>query len=176
MTDSLLFSALSIFLLRIADVSIGTLRIGMLVRGQRALAGVLSFCESMVWLIAAAQVLGSLDAPIQFVAYAGGYAAGTMLGATIERWLAIGSVMVRIASPVTSPSPADALREAGYRVTVINASGRDGEVRVSFSVIPRRKTAEVLRIIEEVNPNAFVTFEGTTATRVETLPAARHRK
>lgn len=176
MTVTLLLSAASIFLLRIADVSIGTLRIGMLVRGQRALAGILSFIESLVWLVAAAQVLSNLDAPIKFVAYAGGYATGTMLGATIERWLAIGSVMVRIASPVATPSPADRLREAGYRVTVMNASGRDGEVRVAFTVVPRRKARDVMRLIEQVNPRAFVTMEGTNQARLEPAPAARLRK
>jgi Uncharacterized protein conserved in bacteria len=85
----LLLSALAIFALRIADVSIGTLRIGFLVRGRSALAGIFSFAESLVWLVAAAQVLTSLDNPVKFVAYAGGYAAGTVLGVRIERWVAL---------------------------------------------------------------------------------------
>ena len=54
--------------MRIADVSIGTIRIVMLVRGKRLLAGVLSFAESFVWLLAAAQVLSDLDDPVKMVA------------------------------------------------------------------------------------------------------------
>ena len=76
LTLDMLLGALLIFALRIVDVSLGTLRIGMLVRGKRRLAGVLSFFESLIWLVAAAQVLGKLESPIQFVAYAGGYATG----------------------------------------------------------------------------------------------------
>ena len=172
----LLLSAASIFLLRIADVSIGTLRIGFLVRGRSRLAGGLSFLESLVWLAAAAQVLANLDSPVKFVAYAGGYATGTMLGVRIERWIAVGDVMMRIVAPVDSPSAAGALREAGYIVTEMNAAGRDGEVRVSFSVLPRRRVAEALKLVQTTNPAAFVAFEGTTPVRLTAFPAARSRK
>ena len=72
LTPALLLNALMIFGLRILDVSLGTLRIGMIVRGRRNLAAVLSFFESLIWLMAAAQVLGNLESPVQFVAYAGG--------------------------------------------------------------------------------------------------------
>lgn len=109
----LLLSAASIFLLRIADVSIGTLRIGFLVRGRSGVAGALSFVESLVWLAAAAQVLANLDSPTKFLAYAGGYAAGTMLGVHIERWIAVGDVVMRIIAPVASPrEPARSARPA----------------------------------------------------------------
>lgn len=172
----LLLSAAAIFFLRIADVSIGTLRIGFLVRGRPGLAGVLSFLESLVWLTAAAQVLAELDNPVKFVAYAGGYATGTMLGVQIERWIAVGDVMMRIVAPVASPSAAGALREAGYIVTEMNAEGRDGQVRVSFSVLPRRRVAEALALVQRVNPEAFVSFEGTTPVRLTAFPAARPRK
>ena len=168
--------AASIFFLRIADVSIGTLRIGFLVRGRPLVAGALSFLESLVWLAAAAQVLANLDSPAQFLAYAGGYAAGTMLGVHVERWIAVGDVMMRIVAPVDGPSAASALRDQGYVVTEINASGRDGEVRLAFSVLPRKRVAEALRLVQTVDPDAFVSFEGTTPVRLTAFPATRPRK
>lgn len=176
MTVALALSAASIFFLRIADVSIGTLRIGFLVRGRPRIAGLLSFFESLVWLVAAAQVLTNLNSPVQFVAYAAGYATGTMLGVNIERWIAVGDVMMRIVAPVGSPSAAGALREAGFVVTEMNAEGRDGQVRVSFSVLPRRKVGVVLKVVEKANPQAFVSFEPTTPVRRATFPAAGQRK
>lgn len=163
---ALLLPALLIFCLRIVDVSLGTLRIGFLVRGQRRLAGLFGFFESLVWLVAAAQVLSNLDSPVKFVAYAAGYATGTMLGVSIERWLAIGEAIMRVVTPVDSPALEDQLRQAGYYVTVLNARGRDGDVRVSFSVIPRRKIPELLKLLNSINPSAFVTFENTTPVRL----------
>ena len=176
MDFTLFLSAMSIFALRILDVSIGTLRIGMLVRGRRGLAGAFSFVESLIWLVAAAQVLSNLDSPAKFVAYAGGYAAGTMLGSTLERWLAVGDSLVRVVAPVHSPSLSDALRQEGFYATVVNGSGRDGDVRISFSVVPRRRVQEVLELIQRVNPQAYVTVEETTPMRVTALPAVGLRK
>ena len=173
---TLFFSALSIFALRILDVSIGTLRIGMLVRGRRALAGVFSFVESLIWLAAAAQVLSNLDSSAKIVAYAGGYAAGTMLGTTLERRMALGNSLVRIVAPLDSPNLSDALRKRGFYATVINGSGRDGDVRISFSVVPRRRVGEVLKLVQETNPKAFVTAEETTPIQMTALPAAGLRK
>ncbi len=176
MTLELLLAALLIFGLRILDVSIGTLRIGMLIRGRRGLAGLFSFFESLIWLTAAAQVLSSLDSPIKFVAYAGGYAAGTMLGSTIERWIAVGNTLMRVVSPASEASPVPALRDAGFYATIVNAQGRDGDVQVCFSVIPRKRVPEVLRIIQQINPKAYVTFEETTPVRFASQAASQVRK
>ncbi|MDV6373787.1 DUF2179 domain-containing protein [Deinococcus arenicola] len=167
LTADALLGALLIFSLRIVDVSLGTLRIGMLIRGKRTLAGVLSFFESLIWLLAAAKVLSTLDSPLQFVAYAGGYAAGTMLGANIERWLAVGKVVLRIIVPVSAPDVQEALRKAGFYVTTVNASGRDGEVRIMFSVIARKKMKQAIRAIESVYPKAFVTVEEVTTAQLQ---------
>lgn len=186
MTWVALLGALAIVVLRVADVALGTLRIAMLVRGRRRLAGALSFFEALVWLLAAAQVLTNLDSPIQFLAYAGGYALGTMVGVSLERWIAIGDTLLRVVAPVDSDRSALALREAGFFVTELNAKGRDGDVRISLSVIPRRRMKDALRIVGEANPDAFVTFEATTPIRAATdgptrmttspFPPARIRK
>ena len=61
--------------------------------------------------MAAAKVLSTLDSPLQFIAYAGGYASGTMLGSNIERWLAVGKVVLRIIVPVSAPDVQEAMRK-----------------------------------------------------------------
>ena len=175
-TLPLALSALLIFLLRIADVSLGTLRIGFLVRGKRRLAGLFGFFESLIWLFAAAQVLANLDSIWQFLAYAAGYATGTMMGVSIERWLAMGNSLMRVVATLDTADTAAALRNAGYYVTELNAKGRDGDVRVSFTVLPRRQEQAALRLVNEINPQAFVTFESTTPMRSSAAPAAQIRK
>lgn len=169
-TLQLVLDALLIFSLRIVDVSLGTLRIGFLVRGQRRLAGLFGFFESLVWLIAAAQVLANLDDPLKFIAYAGGYATGTMLGVSIERWIALGDTLMRVVTPVGGAPLEEELRAAGFYVTVLNARGRDGDVSVLFSVIPRRKIPAALKLLKDASPNAFVTFESTTAAKSAAPP------
>ncbi len=173
---TLLLSCFAIFALRVTDVSLGALRISMLVRGRRGLAGLFGFVESFIWLVAAALVLGNLDSPWKFIAYSSGYASGTMLGSTLERWLAIGDAIVRVITPAGAPSVARVLREAGYFVTNITAEGLDGPAHVDFSVVPRRNVRELLTIIHRESPESFVTVEETTPIRRPVTPAVSVRK
>ncbi|TWU40069.1 hypothetical protein Q31b_34130 [Novipirellula aureliae] len=173
---TLLLSSILIFALRVTDVSLGALRISMLVRGRRGLAGLFGFVESFMWLIAAALVLGNLDSPVKFLAYSGGYACGTMLGSTLERWHAVGDSIVRVVTPTSAPSVAPTLREAGYYVTTVDAEGRDGPVSVSLSVVPRRRVHQMLQRIHQISPKSFVTHEETTPIRLPITPAVSVRK
>ncbi|MPZ52769.1 MAG: DUF2179 domain-containing protein [Acidimicrobiia bacterium] len=152
----------AIFALRLVDVSMGTLRIVFLVQGRTRLAGATAFFESLVWTVAAILVLNNLDSPWKILAYAGGYAAGTMLGGMVEQKIGLGNRLVRIVSPVDSPQTYPRLHEEGYPVTVMNGEGRDGEVRISFTFVPRKEVPSVMAMVREVNPNAFVMVEDST--------------
>lgn len=163
----LLLGSLLIFLLRIADVSIGSVRIVTLMRGRLVLAGMLGFVESLFWVSAAAIVFTNLDHPIRVIAFAAGFAIGTTLGGFVERWLAMGTALLRVIASNDAPRVAPALREAGFPVTVLNAEGRDGEVRINFMVLPRRRVKEALAIVNEINPGAFVTVEDIRIAEVE---------
>jgi uncharacterized protein YebE (UPF0316 family) len=171
-----LLGALLIFGLRVVDVSLGTIRIVLLTRGSRWRAGALGFFESLTWVTAAGLVFNNLDTPPRLLAFAAGFATGTVLGATVERWLAVGRTMLRVVTAVGTPEVAPALRTAGFGVTVINAEGLEGEVRVAFSVIPRRKLPEAFRIVAGVNPDAFVTADSTAVPDARLLRAAGVRK
>lgn len=162
----LALSALAIFAMRILDVSIGTVRIVMIMRSRLKLAAGLGFFESLVWVSAASLVFANLDSPVRMVAFAGGYATGTLVGGLVERWLAMGSAMVRIVAPVESPSVAQALRSQGFGVTVINAEGRDGEVRITFSIVRRRQVRDALSIVKSLNSEAIVTVEDVKVAEV----------
>lgn len=165
-----------IFLARVTDQSIGTMRIIFLMRGRRALSGVLGFFESAIWVIAVSQVVTNIDEPIKVVAFAGGFGAGTALGGSIERWLALGKGVLRVVAPFDSPQATTALREAGFAVTDVNAEGRNGPVRIAFSVVPRKRKEQALGIVRSVNPEAFVTFEEVETPSLATRRAAWIRK
>jgi uncharacterized protein YebE (UPF0316 family) len=153
-------------------VSIGTIRIVFLVQGRRWLAGALGLVQSFVFIFAVAQVLKDLDDPIRMVGYALGFAAGTVLGSTIERWIGMGQAIVRVIAPFDTPQVAPSLRAAGFGVTVLNAEGLQGPVRLTFVVVPRRRTTHALDLIRSSNPAAFVTIESTSAPD---LPLRRRR-
>lgn len=165
----LLLSALMIFGLRLLDVSLGTIRIVLLTRGNGWKAGLIGFVESLTWVFAVSQVLRNLDDPVRMLAFAAGFGAGTFLGVTIEGWLAMGNSIIRIVAPIESPQAAPILRERGYAVTVLNGEGLQGDVRLALVVVPRRQLRKILEIVYRVNPAAFVTYDHVR------LPASGYR-
>ncbi|NND03948.1 MAG: DUF2179 domain-containing protein [Acidimicrobiia bacterium] len=167
---------IGIVALRLIDVSIGALRIQYLVRGRRLLAGVLGFFESLTWVVAAALVLSDLDEWYKVIAYAAGFGFGTALGGYLDSWIASGQVFLRVMAPSESPQVVDALRERGFAATVVNAEGRDGEVRLTILAIPRKRQGEVIEVIKTLNPHAFVTVDDINAHEVQAMKANRIRK
>jgi uncharacterized protein YebE (UPF0316 family) len=161
---------LLIFILRLLDVGMSTVRIVLLGRGRRGPAAVLGFFEALIWVFAISRVMSGLDDPARMIAFALGFAAGTYAGSMVEEWLALGQALIRVVAPVATDPVAPLLRDQGYGATVLNGDGLLGEVRVTFCVIPRKKVWEVTRLIHEANPAAFVTVDQTSTVDL----AARH--
>jgi uncharacterized protein YebE (UPF0316 family) len=164
--------ALLIFCLRIVDVSCDTMRVIFAIRGKRGIAACLGFFQALIWIFAVGNAVKYLDSWLHILGYATGYAAGTMVGITIERAVAYGLTAVRIVSRHGGVEIAEALRERGYGVTEFAGYGREGGVEIVNSVVQRAHLDEVMQIIDRFDPQAFVTVEepkilrgGSFATR-----------
>tara|TARA_B110000438_G_scaffold250445_1_gene254303 strand:+ start:151 stop:651 length:501 start_codon:yes stop_codon:yes gene_type:complete len=163
----LIFSALIIFSLRLADQSLGTMRALLVAKNKPIYAALIGLVESAIWIVAISQVVKDIDDPILIGSYAAGFAAGTILGSYIERIVGVGNIVVRVFAPANSPSVAEALRENGHGVTVIDGEGKDGPVKIYWCVISRRKLKAVLKMIEEINPKAYITTDMTSPTSLK---------
>ena len=150
---------LLIFLSRVADVTIGTIRIVFISKGLKLLAPILGFFEILIWLMAMSKVFQNLDNWLYFVAYAGGFAMGNFVGLKIEERLALGYVNIRITTQKPGTELIQNLSEAGYGVTYMHAYGSKGQVNVIYCVLKRKDIPEVTRIIHRFNPKAFYTLE-----------------
>lgn len=155
-----LLGALMIFGLRIVDVSIGTVRTMFTVRGRRLVSGLLAVLESGVFIFAISRVLGSAGQdPLKMVGYALGFATGTVLGITIEGWIASGLVLVRVISRNHAVRLRAALLNEGFGVTAVRGEGREGEVMILFVVSPRRRRQVAQETVVGIDPDAFMTVE-----------------
>ena len=155
---ALMFAA--IFIARVLDVSIGTIRTITVVRGYRLLATVLGFFEVLIWIAAAGQVLANLDQWYLILGWAGGFAAGNAVGIWLEGKLAMGTLMVRAVSENIDVSIGRALREKGYSITVLNGRGDDdAPVEIVMVVEGRRHVAALLDCIRLADPQAFYTID-----------------
>ncbi|HUG98900.1 MAG TPA: DUF2179 domain-containing protein [Gammaproteobacteria bacterium] len=146
---------LAIFFARIMDVSLGTVRTIVVLRGRRLLAAVIGFCEIVIWVLAAGQVLQNLDAWYLIVAYAGGFGAGNYIGIWMESKLAIGREMVSAISFRPDGGLARLLRERGFQAIDVDADmGRGSSVDLVITVTRRKRIPELLQTILEADPEA----------------------
>ena len=161
--DSNLFAwvvlPLLIFVSRILDVSIGTLRVIFVARGMKYIAPFLGFFEVLIWLVAIGQIMQNLTAPIYYIAYAGGFAAGTFIGIWIEGKLAIGVVSLRIITRSGADELIGALRESHFGVTSIDAEGATGPVKIIYMLLWRQDLDKAISFVKHFNPNAFYSVE-----------------
>ena len=167
--------AFLIFLMRIADVSFGTLRTISVVQGRIRLSVLLGFFEVLIWVVGVSQVMSGFDEnPILAVAYAGGFAAGNGVGISIEKRLALGSVVVRIISPNHGDRIAQTLRVQGYRLTTFMGEGRNGPVTLLFVTCRRREAPRIIQTAQGQDPALFYTIETLRERSVELLTPLPH--
>jgi uncharacterized protein YebE (UPF0316 family) len=148
-----------IFFLRVSDMSLDTLRVLFVIRGQRLLAWILGFFQSLIWVVAITTVLSNLNNLWNVFGYAAGFATGNVVGMLIEEKLAIGYGHLRIISSRRGPGIAEAIRKAGYAATELSGRGRDGTVAVINCSVRRRDIRRVQQQVKEIDPNAFITVQ-----------------
>jgi uncharacterized protein YebE (UPF0316 family) len=154
-----------IFLLRVMDMTLDTLRVLVVMRGRKSIAWVLGFFQALIFVLAISSVLSNLDNPLNVVGYAAGFATGNVVGMWIEEKLAIGHIHLNIVSSRLGSAIAEQLRAAGYAVTEIPARGKDGMVALLNISVLRKNVAQVHKLVNEVDPDAFITAEDVRPVR-----------
>ncbi|MEA4849650.1 MAG: DUF2179 domain-containing protein [Clostridiaceae bacterium] len=154
---NIVLQALFIFFARIMDVSIGTMRTILLVKGQRKIASVLGFFEVMIYLIVLGKVVGNVDKPVLILAYCLGYASGNIIGSKIEEKLSIGRLVVQVIVKETMEELVESLREAGFGVTIIEGEGKDGKSYMLNIISDRKQVKKLYEIVDECDCGAFIT-------------------
>ena len=153
--------ALSIFALRVVDMSLDTIRLLYVVRGKKLLSWILGFFQSAVFVVAISSALSNMNNILSLL----GYATGNVVGMLIEERLAVGHIQLTIMSSLRGASIAEQLRAAGYAVTEISGRGRAGMVSVLHVDVKRKDIDHAETIILEADPEAFVTAEDVRPLR-----------
>lgn len=161
---------LLIFLARVADVTLGTLRIIFVSRGKRHLAPILGFFEVLIWVVAIGQLVQNLGSVTSYLGYAAGFAAGNFVGMWIEDRLAIGTLVVRAILATGGDAVMQCLHDAGYGVTSVDGQGVNGPVKLVYAVVKRKHVKDVTRIIHSISPKAFLTIEDVRSAEEGVFP------
>jgi len=164
---------LLIFFCRICDVSLGTIRVIFIAKGMKYIAPAIGFFEVIIWLLAIGQVMNNITNVACYIAYGGGFAAGTLLGMTVEERLSLGTVIVRVISNEDISGLVSFLRERSFGVTITDGEGSKGKVKIILSVIKRQDQEEVLRGIQRYLPRAFYSVEEIRSVAEGVFPEKR---
>jgi uncharacterized protein YebE (UPF0316 family) len=166
---------LAIFLARLTDVSMGTMRQILIYRGRRGIASFSAFFEIMIWVLAVSRVVTTTAPFYYMIAYGLGFASGNYLGSYIEEKIALGYLFAYIVPKRTSDL-VNKLREAGFGVTVMHGSGSLGTHPV-YNILFRRKDGKrLVDIIKEHDEKAFYTLMDVRSERGGYVRAATKRK
>lgn len=148
-----------IFASRIVDVTIDTLRIVYITKGNKILAPVLGFFQILVWLIAITRIMKNIDNIACYFAYAAGFATGNYIGIILEERFAMGIQMIRIVTQVDASTLIGKLHSTGFYTTSIEAESNQGKVHIIFLIVPRIKISSIIVLIKNYNPKAFYSIE-----------------
>jgi uncharacterized protein YebE (UPF0316 family) len=150
---------LIIFVSRIGDVTMGTLRHVLTSRGKKNLSPIFGFFEVLIWIIVVSQVMKQANNWVCYIGWAGGFAAGNYIGLLIEERIALGLQIVRVITHEECSLLIAELQEANHGTTVINAQGAKGAVKILFTIVKRKNIDTIIKLIKKYNPDAFYSIE-----------------
>jgi uncharacterized protein YebE (UPF0316 family) len=148
-----------IFLGRMCDVTLATLRNIFIAKGFKHIVPFIGFFEVLIWLLAARQVLGSLSNPACLIAWAAGFSMGTYIGMRIDEYLALGMQVIRVITSGDTTELIEQLKNSNHGVTLVHGHGAVGPVKLLFTVVKRKNIAEVVSILNRISPDAFYSIE-----------------
>jgi uncharacterized protein YebE (UPF0316 family) len=155
----MILGALLIMIMRICDVSIGTIRTILVVQGRKYLAGFAGFFEVLIWVFAIRHIMQNLDIILNLFGYAAGFSLGNILGISIEQKIGLGFVQMNIISREYSKQIAEKLRRSMHGVTVLPAEGTLGAVSIIVLITPRKFQKKVIELVESIDSRAFITVQ-----------------
>lgn len=152
-----------IFIAKVMEVSLTTLRTVFISRGEKLYASALAFVEISIWLVVAGVVLDDItENPARMIVFALGFTAGSYVGLMIEEKLGLGYSNVQVITNMEDGQiMADSLRELGNAVTTIDGHGRDSDRVILSTYVKRKKKDELLQRVEDLKIQGVVTVSET---------------
>ena len=149
-----------VFLAKLCEVSLATMRMVLVNRGEKLKGAMIGFFEVMIWAILASNVLKDLmDDPFKLIVYCLAFSCGNYLGVTLESKLAIGVAQIQVVVSVEKTHLlANVLRSKEFGVTIIPAKGMEGPVNVLMIYVKRKNVPAAIDIINEFSPQAVITI------------------
>lgn len=159
-------TCLTIFFFRVISVIFATVRTVYTVKGQKTLACISGFIETMIYFYAISDALsqGGSDKIWVALAYSLGFAIGTLIGCVISKLLIATNVSVQVITTEGNKELIHKIRDAGYGCTSLTVYGKSSNDRkyLIYVTTDSKKLKKLKEIILNDDPDAFVTVNENT--------------
>ena len=161
---ALFWLCFKIFFVRIIDVSLGTVRTIITVKGRRTLASMVGFIEVFVWFIIVKEALNTTETSIWIaIAYSFGFATGTYIGSVLSDIFISGTLGVQIVTSNQNNEIIEKIRNEGYGVSVVDVRGKDDHINkyMLFIEIDKKRINSLKTLIKKLDSKAFMVVNET---------------
>ena len=148
-----------IFFGRIFDVTLGTLRIIFVSKGEKFKAPIVGFFEVFIWVVIISQILTRANDMVSYVSYAAGYAAGNYVGIIIEKRIAFGIILCRVYTNKSGTKLLKLMSLNGFGATMTHGTGSVNEVDIVETILDRKHLKKVSKIVLEFDKDSFYVIE-----------------
>lgn len=150
---------LIIFFGRIIDVTLGTLRIIFVSKGEKYLAPLIGFFEVLIWIVVISEIFSRANDMTAYISYAAGYATGNFVGILIEQRIAFGILLCRVYTRKNGKELVAILNKQNFGATLIHGTGSLGEIDIIETVVDRKMLKKVDKIFTQFDPGVFYVTE-----------------
>jgi len=150
---------LFIFFGKILEVTVSTVRVVLINRGEKEKGAIIAFFEILLWLFITGTVLaGFQEDIIRVIVFALAFAIGNYLGSWLEGKLAFGlcSIQVIVSNNDQSRELIDILRANDFAVTLLRGQGKDGERDLMLLHLLRKRIPKAVEIVKSHLGNAVI--------------------
>jgi len=147
---------LIIFVARIIDVSLGTIRVNMIIRRKKAIAAMIGFVEVTIFISVIVRLIKNIDNIYGILAYGAGFAVGTIVGILISEKLSRDLVSTNIISRKHNEEIKELLLKEDFGFTCYKGAGREGEVEIINVVCSHVSLQKLNKLIHKRDSGAFV--------------------
>ena len=158
---NILILCLKIFFVRIIDVSLGTARTIIMVRGKGLLASIIGFFEVFVWFLIVREALNTTESGLFIaISYSLGFATGTYIWSIFSEKFIESNLSIEVITE--KKELADKIRKKNYGVSVLNVNGQEDVQKYMLMIeIKNRKLNNLKKLIDEFDKNAFMMIKET---------------
>lgn len=150
-----------IFIFKVLENTLSTLRIIVVANGRKLLGSILQGVIALVWAFSTRLVVVDvLKDSFKVVSFTLGSLVGSYIGSLIEEKIAMGTNMLTaVIDKSYSSKIIRSLKKQKYDVIVLNGKRKDEFKNILFIMVKRKKRNDVIKLIKNIDSNSTVIVE-----------------